>query len=106
MKSIIKQLVSVLFLVMSVVMVSQSVQANEGYGAASIVSIDAKKKIIDFGDNKFKFDAKTIVYDIQGKKVDISDLKAGMTASVGIDPERRYVGFPTLKSLHLKSVIE
>jgi len=87
-------------------MFSQVVVANEGFGSASISKIDKVKKIIDFGDVKFKYDKNTIIYDLHGKKVDFDLLEAGMTAKIGYNSSKRYVGYPTLQSLHLRSMIE
>ncbi|MCW9015065.1 MAG: hypothetical protein OQL06_14950 [Gammaproteobacteria bacterium] len=91
---------------MSGLLFIQTAQANEGYGSATIVSVDMKKNIIDLGELKFKFDSKTVVYDLFGNQVDISVLKSGMSANVAIDATQRYVGYPILKGLYLKSVIE
>ena len=85
---------------------AQVAHANEGYGSAGIVSIDMKKKIIDFGDFKFKFDSDTVVYDVDGNRVSFSELKPGMSAKVGFDQSKRFVGYPTLQNIRLKSVIE
>jgi len=106
MKLFIRQVLLGLTLISAGLMFSQVVVANEGYGSASISKIDKVKKIIDFGDFKFKYDKNTIVYDLFGKKVDFDLLEAGMTTKIGYDKTQRYVGYPTLKSLHLRTVIE
>jgi len=106
MKLFIRQVLFGLVLVTTGLMFSQSVVANEGYGSASIHKIDKSKKIIDFGDVKFKYDKNTKVYDLYGKKVDFDLLEAGMSAKIGYNKSQRYVGYPTLQSLHLRSMIE
>ncbi|MCW8933156.1 MAG: hypothetical protein OQK98_00390 [Gammaproteobacteria bacterium] len=106
MKIFIRQMVLGLTLITAGLMFSQVVIANEGYGSASISKINKAKKIIDFGDVKFKYDNNTIIYDLYGKKVDFDLLEEGMTAKIGVDTTQRYVGYPTLQSLHLRTVIE
>lgn len=87
-------------------MFSQVVVADGGYGAESINKIDKAKKIIDFGEYKFKYDKNIVIYDLHGKRVDFDLLEEGMSAKIGYDKTQRFVGYPTLRSLHLKSVIE
>lgn len=106
MKLFIRQVLLGITLVTAGLMFSQTAVADEGYGSASISNIDKAKKIVDFGDFKFKYDRNTIVYDLYGKKVDFDMLEAGMTAKINFDKSQRYVGYPTLKSLQLRSVIE
>ena len=106
MKMFIKQMLLGLMLTITGFIFSQAVVANEGYGSASIFKIDKAKKIIDFGDFKFKYDKNTIIYDLHGKKIDFDLLDAGMSAKIGYNKAERFVGYPTLRSLHLRSIIE
>lgn len=106
MKIFIRQVLFGLILVTTGLMFSQTVLANEGYGSASISKIDKAKQIIDFGDVKFKYDKNTVIYDLHGKKIDFDSLQAGMTARIGYNSSQRFVGYPTLQSLHLRSIID
>jgi len=106
MKLFIRQVLFGLMLITTGLMFSQTVVANEGYGSESIHKIDKSKKIIDFGDVKFKYDKNTMVYDLHGNKVDFDLLEAGMSAKIGYDKTKRFVGYPTLQSLHLRTMIE
>ncbi len=106
MKNFFKQIVLGFLLIFSGFVFSQLAVANEGFGSSSIVNIDKTKKIIDFGDQKFKYDKNTVVYSLQGKKFDINVLEKGMVAKAGFNPAQRYVGYPVLQSVHLKSTID
>ncbi len=106
MKTIIKK-ISLSFVLFSFgLMFSQPNWADGGYGESTIVKINTKKRIIDFGNHKFKYDKNTVVYDLYGKKVDITQLEAGMTAKAVYNPAQRYVGYPTVQKLHLKTILE
>lgn len=102
----IRQLMLGFILVLSGLMFSQAAIANEGYGSVSIVKVDTKKQIIVFDKYQFKYDKNTIIYDLSGNKLDINDIKAGMTARVGYNPAQRFVGYRTLTTLHIKTFID
>ena len=106
MKLFIRQILFGILLATTGLMFSQSVVANEGFGSASIAKIDKSKKIIDFGEAKFKYDKNTMVYDLFGKKVDFDLLEAGMKVRIGYDKSKRYVGYPTVQSLYLRSITD
>jgi len=107
MKAVVKHFVINIVLVISVLAFQQSAYANEGIGGSSeIESIDTKKKIISLGKLKFKYDKKTTVIDRNGKHLDISVLQPGVSVRVDVDPARRYVGYPTLRSLFVKGSLE
>lgn len=106
MKTIAKQLLSVVLLMLSGSIFMSVAQADGDFTTGEIVKIDNKKKIIYFHDDKYYFDSKTLITDRAGTKYKASDLRPGLTASVGIDPKRRYISFPTLKSLLLLSAVD
>jgi len=106
MRIIIRKVLFSIMLATTGLMFSQAVVANEGYGSTSITKIDKAKKIIEFSDVKFKYDMNTIVYDLHGKIVDFDLLQAGMTANIGYNPAKRFVGYPTIESLHLRTLID
>lgn len=106
MKTSVKQMFAAVLVVLLGSVLIPVVQADGGFKTGEIVKIDMKKKIIFFQKQKYRFDSNTVITDMSGKKYKISDLKPGLTMTVGVDTERRYISFPTLKSLRLMSAIE
>jgi len=106
MKIMIKQILSAVLLVLSSSVFMSGALADGNFTTGVIEKIDMKKKIIYFHKAKYYFDNKTVVNNVAGKQYKVSDLSTGLTVSVSVDPKRRYISFPTLKSLRLMSAIE
>jgi len=105
MKTIAKQLLSVVLLMLSGTIFMSAAQADGDFTSGEIVKIDMKKKMVHFDEKKYYFDSKTVITDMAGKKYKISELRPGLTAAVAVDPKRRFISYPTLTSLRLMSAV-
>lgn len=83
----------------------QVLMANELGGPKIIDDINLSKKIIKFSGQSFKFNKNTKVYDSKGNRIEMTILQRNMLVVPVYDVGSRYVGYPTVQKIYLKSVI-